>query len=534
MPAPQQAAASPAITQDPRRQQAVLLVASMVSSLVMLDTNVVAVALPTIAHTLNAEFADMQWVITAYMLPFAALLMAAGSLCDRYGRRRIMVLGQVLFVGASLFCGTAPAAWVLNVSRAFQGIGAALLLTAALAVINHSFQGPARARAYAFWGACLGIAITCGPILGGVISSTIGWHWVFLINLPIGAVLIAATLRVVEESRDKEAVRLDYGGVATFSGALFLLTWAAIDGNALGWTSPAVLGRLIGGVLLLEAFVVIEGLQARPMVDFRLLRSPAFVGSAFAMVGYAAGAQVMLFYLPLYLQNAFGLSPASAGISMLPFALPMFLVPRVAAHYTAGWTPRALLCLGLGLSGVANAAMALLAAGGSNYLAFACAMALAGTGAGLLNGETAKAMQGAIPPRRAGMASGLAGTTRFSGLLAGVAGLGAVLVAMATADFQRAAAQWPLAPALARDVAKRFSAGDTAGALHALQALPTDAAAAAATALRHAFGTGFAAAAWSAAGVAVVALVLTRLLMPGRDAQAANGLQEAHMVAPSE
>jgi EmrB/QacA subfamily drug resistance transporter len=519
---------------DERRQRAILLVASLVCSLVMLDTNVVAVALPTIAHDLNAEFADMQWVITAYMLPFAALLMAAGSLCDRYGRRRIMVLGQVLFALASLFCGTAAAPWVLNLSRAVQGVGASLLLTAALAVINHSFQGPARARAYAFWGACLGIAITCGPIVGGIISSTIGWHWVFLINLPIGVVLIAATLQVVAESRDTEAVRLDYGGVATFSCALFLLTWAAIDGNALGWSSTAVLARLLGGAALLFAFIVIERLQARPMVDFALFHSPAFVGSSFAMVGYAAGAQVMLFYLPLYLQNAFGLSPASAGIAMLPFALPMFLVPRIAGHYTGGWHSRTLLCLGLGLSGVANAAMASLATGGPSYFAFACAMALAGTGAGLLNGETAKAMQGAIPPQRAGMASGLAGTTRFCGLLSGVAGLGAVLVAATSANFLHAAAQWSLAPTLARAVVKRFTGGDVPGALHELQVLPHGAVEAAAAALRHAFGAGFAAAAWSAAGVAVGALLLTRLLMPGTDPHAARDAKEAQLVAPGE
>jgi EmrB/QacA subfamily drug resistance transporter len=500
----------------------------------MLDTNVVAVALPTIAHDLNAEFADMQWVITAYMLPFAALLMAAGSLCDRYGRRRIMLVGQLLFAGASLLCGTASVPWVLNLSRAIQGVGASLLLTAALAVINHSFQGPARARAYAFWGACLGIAITCGPIVGGVISSTVGWHWVFLINLPIGAVLILGTMRVVVESRDTEAVRLDYGGVATFSAALFLLTWAAIDGNALGWASPAVLGRLIGGGALLASFFVIERLQTRPMVDFSLFRSPAFVGSAFAMVGYAAGAQVMLFYLPLYLQNAFGLSPASAGISMLPFALPMFLVPRIAAHYAAGWQPRALLCLGLGLSGLANAALALLATGGSGYPVFACAMTLAGIGAGLLNGETAKAMQGAIPPQRAGMASGLAGTTRFSGLLAGVAGLGAILVAVASANFQRAANQWQLAPQLAQDVIKRFTGGDVSGALHQLQGLPADVAPAAAEALRHAFGAGFSAAAWAATGVAIGALVLTYLLVPHHDSHTSGGSEEPHLVPPGE
>ncbi|HEY4080538.1 MAG TPA: MFS transporter [Burkholderiaceae bacterium] len=527
------AATGTAAAPDQRRQRAILLVASLVCSLVMLDTNVVAVALPTIAHDLNAEFADMQWVITAYMLPFAALLMAAGSLCDRYGRRRIMVLGQMLFAGASLFCGMATSPWVLNLARAVQGVGASLLLTAALAVINHSFQGPARARAYAFWGACLGIAITCGPIVGGIISSTIGWHWVFLINLPIGAVLIAGTLKVVAESRDAEAVSLDYGGVASFSGALFLLTWAAIDGNALGWSAPAVLGRLLGGAALLVAFVVIERLQTRPMVDFTLFRSPAFVGSSFAMVGYAAGAQVMLFYLPLYLQNAFSLSPASAGISMLPFALPMFLVPRIAAHFTAGWQSRTLLCLGMGLSGAANAAMALLATGGSSYFAFACAMALAGTGAGLLNGETAKAMQGAIPPQRAGMASGLAGTTRFCGLLSGVAGLGAVLVAVTSANFKRAAEQWSLGQTLAGDVVKRFTGGDVSGALHELQVLPGGAAEAAATALRHAFGNGFAAAAWSAAGVAVGALVLTRMLMPARDIHAAHGASEA-LVPPGE
>jgi len=498
----------------------------------MLDTNVVAVALPTIAHTLNAEFADMQWVITAYMLPFAALLMAAGSLCDRHGRRRIMVLGQVLFAGASLFCGMAGTPWVLNLSRAVQGVGASLLLTAALAVINHSFQGPARARAYAFWGACLGIAITCGPIVGGVISSTIGWHWVFLINLPIGAVLIAGTLKVVDESCDSEAVRLDYGGVITFSAALFLLTWAAIDGNALGWSAPAIVVRLAGGAALLFAFVLIERLQARPMVDFSIFRSPAFVGSSFAMVGYAAGAQVMLFYLPLYLQNAFGLSPATAGISMLPFALPMFLVPRIAGHFTAGRQSRSLLCLGMGLSAISNAAMALLSSSDWSYLSFACAMALAGTGAGLLNGETAKAMQGAIPPQRAGMASGLAGTTRFCGLLSGVAGLGAVLVAATGRSFQQAAERWSLDPSSTQDVVKRFAGGDVSGALRELQALPAGAAEAA-VALRHAFGAGFAAAAWTAAGVAVCALLLTRWLMPARDIHAAHGA-EGQLVAPGE
>jgi EmrB/QacA subfamily drug resistance transporter len=524
-------AASPPAASLERGQRAILLVASLVSSLVMLDTNVVAVALPSIAHALHAGFADMQWVVTAYMLPFAALLLAAGSLCDRYGRRRVVVAGQAIFVVASLLCGVAVSPLMLNLSRALQGVGASLLLTAALAIINHSFQGAARARAYAFWGACLGIAITGGPIVGGVISSLVGWHWVFLINLPIGAVLITATLRVIPESRDADAVRLDYAGVATFSSGLFLLTWAAIDGNTLGWLAQAVLLRIAGGLALLAAFVAVERWQARPMVDFSLFRSRAFVGSAFAMVGYAAGAQVMLFYLPVFLQNAYGLAPARAGIAMLPFALPMFLVPRFAARFSGHRSPRALLCLGLGTSAAANAAMALLATGGAGYLPFAVAMAAAGTGAGLLNGETAKAMQGAIPPQRAGMGSGLAGTTRFSGLLSGVAGLGAVLVASAGAHFLREAPRWRLDPAVALGLVKRFAAGDVAGAV---QALPPGIGEGAEAALRHAFNAGFGAAAWTAAGVALGALVLTRLLMPGREAHAGHGTGALHLVPPGE
>jgi MFS family permease len=165
----------------------ILLIASFVSSLSALDMNIVGVSLPPIARSLNASFADIEWVVSAYILPFAALLLASGSFADRHGRKRLMLIGLIVFTAASVLCGLSTSALMLNLSRALQGIGASPTLPAALAVINHAFPGVERAKAYAFWGACLGVAITTGPIIGGLITTFFGWRWVFLINLPVCA-----------------------------------------------------------------------------------------------------------------------------------------------------------------------------------------------------------------------------------------------------------------------------------------------------------------------------------------------------------
>lgn len=504
-----------------------LVVISMVSSLVMLDSNVVAVALPTIARSLHADFADVQWVITAYVLPFAALLLAAGSFSDKIGRRFSAVLGMSIFGLASLACGLAVSPLMLNISRAVQGVGASLVMTASLALINHMFQGGERAKAFAFWGASLGIAITCGPIIGGVIASVFGWTWAFLINVPICAVLILATLKVAPESRDPDATGLDYTGIATFSTGLFLLTWAVIDGNASGWLSAAVLARFIGGLTLLAAFVIVEKRQARPMVDLEIFRSLNFIGTAFATVGYATGAQIMIFYLPLYLQDSFGLAPVTAGLSMLPFALPMFLVPRLVAKLT--WAPRTILGAGLSITIVANVALAMLAHWNGSYNEFAGAMLIAGIGAGILNGDSAKAMQSAMPANRSGMGSGVGATIRFTSLLFGVAGLGAILVAATAKHFLLVADKFGIAPADAVTLAKRFAAGDASAGLHTLSPAIREGVA---ESLRHAFQFGFGVVALTAAGCAIVSLiVMTSLMSPVEKRDAGGSVDEALFVA---
>lgn len=496
------------IAPDLPNSRMILIVIAMVSCLVMLDNNVVAVALPTIAASLNADFSDLQWVITGYVLPFAALLIAAGSFGDKVGRRFSAVIGMIIFGAASLSCGLAVSPLMLNISRAVQGVGASLLLTASMAIINHTFQGAERARAYAFWGACMGAAITCGPIIGGVISSAFGWVWAFLINVPICTALVVATLKIIPESRDPDAKRLDYLGILTLSSGLFLLIWAVIDGNNVGWVATEILWRVLGGVALLVIFGVVEMQQENPMVNFKIFRAPNFGGAAFAMVGYAAGAQVMIFYLPLYLQNAFGFAPVIAGISMLPFALPMFLVPRLGAKLSVA--PRTLLTAGLCITAAGNILMALLADADASYYEFALAMIVAGTGAGILNGETAKAVQGAVPPNQSGVGSGIASTIRFTSLLFSVAALGAVLVSVMLMRFIPMAQTLGLSSQAADLVAKRFSAGDTASLL---TSLPASSAERIFAVLRTSFDAGFGAAAWVAAAVAIVTMLLTRSLM---------------------
>jgi MFS family permease len=222
---------------DARSKFWILLTTSLVSSLIMLDSNIVAVSLPAIGRSLGASFTDIEWVISAYLLSYASLLMGAGAYADLKGRKKAMVIGLAVFAISSGLCGAATSSSMLNLARAVQGCGGALLLTAALAIISNTFTGEARAKAFAVWGACLGIALTSGPIIGGWITNAFGWRWIFFVNVPACTVLIFATFSVISESRDPQAKRLDFKGIGTFSPALLLLVWGLIDGNTAGWTS---------------------------------------------------------------------------------------------------------------------------------------------------------------------------------------------------------------------------------------------------------------------------------------------------------
>ncbi|MFK3969138.1 MFS transporter [Pseudomonas sp. NPDC087358] len=499
--------ASPA---DGLQRFLILLCVSIPSFMINLDSNIVAVSLSSIAHSLHADFADIEWVISAYTLTFASCVMPAGALADRYGRKRMLVIGLALFTAASLMCGAAGSVGLLNSARALQGVGAAILLSSALATLSHTFRGAHRARAFAFWGSVIGIATSLGPVVGGFITEHFGWQWVFYINVPIGAAMIALTLYAVQESSDPHARKVDVPGSLTFSSSLFLVTLALITGNHEGWSSPRILTEFACSAVLLGLFLLVESRQQRPMLDLSFFRRATYIGANIAGLAYAAALLTMFTYLPIYFQSGLGLSPQKAGLLMLPIAVPLFIVPRIVASYlTHRFSGRALLTfglatIGLGLLWLSAHALRL------DYNSMVAGLLIAGIGAGILNGETAKVSMSVIPPERAGMASGISGTVRFSGIVVGFAALGAIL-------FYRVAAT--LGAGLPADstidplaLTRRIAAGDLSGGGQGL-ASGVDVQALA----LHSFASGFQAILLVGAGVALLASLLVWLLVRSVD-----------------
>ncbi|WP_052450156.1 MFS transporter [Caballeronia concitans] len=489
----------------------VLLTASATCALITLDTNVVAVALPSIARDFHAGFADVEWVVSAYMVAFAACLLPAGALADRIGRKRMLIAGLAVFSLASLGCGLAPSAVALNVARAAKGVGAAMLLTSALAIIANTFHEGA-ARAWAVWGTCMGVSTTIAPLVGGVITQWAGWRWIFLMNLPICALLAACAWRGMRESRNREAGALDLAGSALFAAALALGIWALIDAQADGWASWRTEARLAACAVLFVVFVRVQRSRAHAMIDLALFRQPRFVAAVLAMFGYAACAQVMMTFLPLYLQNAFGLPAVRAGIGMLPFAIAMVVGPYIGAALGKRVPGMALLTLGLTIIGAGNLLTALFA-GMSNYALIAVGMIVTGLGAGVLNGDTQKAIMACVPPNRTGMASGISTTTRFTAIVTSVGVLGAVLATRTQAALDSHAGDFVQA-GNGFDAAflSRLLAGDLA---HAGANLSGPAGAAVAAIARASFASGFSAA-LGVAGICALTIAAAVWLLGGR------------------
>ncbi|WP_322101677.1 MFS transporter [Paraburkholderia sp. J41] len=495
-----------------------LATASATCALISLDTNIVAVSLPSIARSFHAGFAEVEWVVSAYMVSFASCLLPMGGLADRYGRKKMLVLGLLVFALASLGCGLAPSVAVLNVSRAFKGVGAAMLLTAALAAIAHAFPGPReRARAWAIWGMTMGIATTVAPLVGGVITQWIGWRWIFLLNLPVCAALVFCARRAVGESRNPHAQRVDFAGSLLFGVGLACGIWALIGAQSDGWQSAATIARFAACAVLIACFVAVEKRLAHAVIDLSLFSQARFVAAVLGMFGYAACAQVMMTFLPLYLQNAFEWSPVLAGIGMLPFALSMIVGPYLGARLArrlSGATST--LSAGLCLVGLGNLLTAAVAPAGE-YGWVALGMIVTGLGAGVLNGDTQKAIMACVPTHRTGMASGISTTTRFTAIVTSVGVLGAVLAARTQAALDASAACRGAGRACVdASFMSNLLAGDFA---HALARVAPNVRDAMATAAPASFASGFAAA-LAVAGALAVAVALAIWLLAGRRGEA--------------
>jgi EmrB/QacA subfamily drug resistance transporter len=487
--------------------------ASATCALITLDTNVVAVSLPSIARTFHAGFADVEWVVSAYMVAFASCLLPAGGLADRFGRKKMLLAGLAVFFVASLGCGLAPSASILNIARAVKGVGAAMLLTSALAVIANTFRdGAQRARAWAIWGMCMGISTTIAPLVGGAITQWFGWRWVFLLNLPVCAVLAGCVWRSIRESRNPAAGPIDVSGSTLFGLALAIGIWALIATQTDGWHSWMTRGRFAACAVLLVAFIQLERTRHHAMIDLGLFRQPRFVAAVLAMFGYAACAQVMMTFLPLYLQNAFGLSAIAAGMGMLPFAVAMIVGPYVGTILSARWSSAALLAIGLSVIGIGNLVTAFVARD-AHYGLVALGMVVTGCGAGVLNGDTQKAIMACVPANRTGMASGISTTTRFTAIVTSVGVLGAVLAAHTQSALRGHLASEPLA---AKHVDADFMSHVLAGDIgHATAGLAPSTQGLLAGAARSGFASGFSAA-LCVAGVLAVVIAAAVWLLAGR------------------
>src|ERR1700743_2664783 len=351
--------------------------------MLLLDITVVNTALPKIQQDLGGSFSDLQWVIDAYALSLAALVLTAGSLADRLGRRRVFVAGLAIFSTASLLCALAPAPTFLNLARGLQGIGGAIMFAVSLALVAQEFpSGPERGMAMGIYGASIGVSVAVGPLVGGVLTDGLGWQSVFLVNVPVGIATIGITYWKLRESRDPNASRIDWGGVVTFSAALLVLVLALVRGNAEGWGSPLILSLIGGGVALLAAFIAIESRVEEPMLPLGLFRRGAFTGVQIAAFAVSASMFSLFLYLTLYLQNFLGYSAIDAGLRFLPITVGAFVLAPISGMLLAKVQARYLMAGGLGLTGVGLLLMGGLEIG-SSWTALLAGFGVAGVGVGL-------------------------------------------------------------------------------------------------------------------------------------------------------
>ncbi|MBO0815621.1 MAG: MFS transporter [Actinobacteria bacterium] len=410
----------PALTYSSAPGRWVLAITVLGSGIASLDATVVNVALPTIGRDFHTGIADLQWVMNGYTLTLAAFLLIGGSLGDRFGRRKVYLIGVVWFALASIACGLAPSAVFLIAARVLQGVGAALLTPGSLAILEASFVPADRARAIGAWSGLSGVAVAAGPLVGGYLISAASWRWIFFINVPIAVTVVALGLRHLPESRDTRATgNIDYAGA--LAGVVFLtgITFAFIEAPALGWSSPAVLTMAVVGVLGLAAFLIREHRAASPMLPLSIFAERQFAATnAVTFLVYAAltGAT---FLLPVMLQVVWGYSPLASGLALLPLTIIMLALSARSGQLASRIGPRLQMSAGPIVVG-AGLAMLTLATSGSSYVVYVLpAVVVFGLGLAITVAPLTATAMSSAPAELSGIASAVNNdVARFGGLLA--------------------------------------------------------------------------------------------------------------------
>ena len=415
-----------AIFSEERRKWWTLAAVSFGLFMIMLDNTVVNVALPAIQDDLAADLSQLQWIVTGYALSFAALMLIGGKLADAYGRRLLFVAGIVLFTGASLWCGLADSGEMLIAARVVQGVGAALMNPATLSIIAATFPPKERGMAIGIWAGVSALALAIGPLVGGLLTEHLSWHWIFFVNVPVGVIAVAASFLLITESKDETHESLDLPGLATSALGLFALTYGLIEANAYGWTSARIVGAFVVAVVALVSFVVIERRRRSPMLDLSLFRSGTYAGANLAMLLVALAMFGVFFFVSLYMQNVLGYSAVQAGAAFLPMTVLVILVAPIAGKLSDRHGSRWLMTIGMILLGVQLLYLSQLGPDAS-FWNLVPGFVVGGLGMSMAMTPTAAAATRAVPVHKAGVGSAVLNAMRQVGGSVGIALMGAIV-----------------------------------------------------------------------------------------------------------
>lgn len=456
-----------------RRNMLSLLAICLGALMFGLEITSVPVILPTLERVLHGDFQDMQWVMNAYTLACTTVLMATGTLADRFGRKRVFAASVAAFGATSALCGLAPSMDILIAGRFLQGLAGGAMLICSIAILSHQFQDAReRSRAFATWGIVSGIGLGFGPLVGSGLIALAGWKWIFLVHIPLALLTLAITIGAVSESRDPEAKRLDMAGIVTLSLAVFGLVYCITQGPALGLPGAVLIAAVT--VACFAAFLFVERRQAHPMFDFTVFRNRAFSGAILGCIAMNISYWPFMIYLPIYLQIGLDYDPLTTGLCLLAYTLPALIFPplgeRLSLRYGAGTViPLGLFTIGLGFVAMKFATDA----SHPGWLTLLPGLLLAGVGLGITNTPVTNTTTASVPPSRAGMASGIDMSARLITLAVNIAVMGLLLVEGIVAALQRSAEN--AASAHLRATAEAIAAGDTTarsgGALGAMSDL---------------------------------------------------------------
>ena len=434
----------------------------------MLDNTVVNVALPKIQESLGAGVSGLQWVVDAYTLLFASLLLTGGTLGDLYGRKRLFMAGLVIFSIGSLLCGLSSSIGFLIASRALQGVGAAALIPSTLSIITHTFPDPReRAQAIGLWAGVSGLALALGPVVGGLLVDSLGWQSVFFLNVPVGFIGLLVAARFAPESKNPEGRTLDIPGQILGIAWLGSLTYALIEGNARGWRSPVILSAFAIALVGLIAFLIVERRSPSPMLQLSFFRNSTFTGGVSVAALVSFGMFGMLFFLSLFMQNVQGYSPVGAGLRFLPATVAIIITAPLAGRWASRIGSRIPMTIGLAMVGTGM----LLYLGVNEftpYLHWFWIQPIQGVGMGLTMAPMTAAVMSSVPPARSGMASATTNASREVGGTFGIALLGAILTARLTSVMTGALTALGIPPAVQSRIEFAMSHGGAAGAAKSL------------------------------------------------------------------